>query len=360
MGSSAEHRWALHAEGADTSVLSLVHSSPPSLPCDSGHITESVRSPVPPAGKTLPLLPTAQVVSCRLWKGILSWVLQNVIVRAVAVHRRSRTPPEEYQPPSRGSEQQKGCPDSLTRNTRSCWFLGCCQEFLPSNYQQDRTKQTIFSVEQKIKILRVLTSQSIQLYTVLYCFAFDPRDIPGVCLARTQSQAWAACKGRDRPQIFQSRLWKINPFCIPYHPERSQQLERTAEGIPGYPQAAVEDTGALAGAEQSSWVTQGLFQPWRKVHVHFSTSIENLPLNSVPRFRKTSCQEFHQSICFCKRALMNQCFLTKNSFCQKSRPAPLFSYLSLKTTVLHLQNKDKNFTLFLWSTLGSRGEQLTI
>lgn len=159
--------------------------------------------------------------------------------------------------------------------------------------------------------------------------------------------------------VFQSRLWKTSPFCIPYHNERCQHPERTAEGIPGYPQAAVEGTGALAGAEQPSWVTQGPSQPQRKVRVHFSASTENLPLNSVPRFRKTSCQEFHQSICFCKRALMNQCFLTKNSICQKSCPAPLFSYLSLKTTVLHLQNKDKNFTLFLWSTLGSRGERLT-
>lgn len=244
-----------------------------------------------------------------------------------------------------GSEQQKGCSHRLTRNTISCWFLGCSRELLPIKYQLPEQSKK-FSLSSK-KFLRVQTFQSIQVYTVFSCFAFDPRDIPGVSLARTQSLD--SLQGRDKPQALENQ-----PFC--------HSLPHWEVSAPG------EDS------KRHPWIFpvvpwQGLTSPaeWprapcshrAKFRAHFSASTENLSLNSVPRFRKTSCQEFHQSICFCKRALMNQCFLTKNSFCQKSRPAPLFSYLSLKTTVLHLQNKDKNFTLFLWSTLGSRGEQLT-
>lgn len=56
--------------------------------------------------------------------------------------------------------------------------------------------------------------------------------------------------GEGQTQVFPSR--KINPFAIPYHTERSQHPERTAKSTPGHPHAAVEGTGALAGAEQPS------------------------------------------------------------------------------------------------------------
>lgn len=191
---------------------------------------------------------------------------------------------------------------------------------------------------------------------------------------------------RDRPQVLQSRLWKIGPFSSPCRTERSQTaapgenskrqlqttlhlqlhgstaasarlahssalkrgigarrlvslLERAASACksgfciagvwrvlcgeePALFSTVVEGVAAPAGDERPRWVAQAPAQRCRKVRVHFSTSTEILSLNSVPDFRKTSCQEFQQSICFCKRALMNQRFLTKNSFCQKSCPAP--------------------------------------
>lgn len=140
----------------------------------------------------------------------------------------------------------------------SYWFLGCCQQFLPSNYQQDRT-ESVFSVKHTIP-----QSSDFSVCTTLHCFVLlciwpqrYSRYLP------SKSTKPGLARGTDH-RVFQSRLWKISPFSIPCHTERSQHLERTAKGIPGFPHAVVENTELLQGLNSPAEWPRGPHRHWGK------------------------------------------------------------------------------------------------
>lgn len=98
----------------------------------------------------------------------------------------------------------------MPRIARATDFQDAVSSFFPVTTEGQNKE---FSLSSK-KLLRVPTSQSVQLYTLLYCFAFDSRDVPGICLARTQSQAWTACRGGTDRRSFKAGSGKsaLSPF----------------------------------------------------------------------------------------------------------------------------------------------------
>lgn len=216
---------------------------------------------------------------------------------------------------------------------------------------------------------------------------------------KSTKQAPESLRVRDRPQVLQSPLWKTGPFPTPGGAERSRtaapgedgerQPRITPWGWAGPPLCSEGRAGARrlvrsppkpsqerlwhgwrpAGAARRG---AGLIQPCcggrggsgrrraaqrgepgpRTATEEGPSSVFHQHRNPAFKFCSRLQENFMPGVSS-KRVLLQKSFNElmfpdkKNSFRQKSCPAPLFGYLSLKSAVLHLQNKDKNSAFFL-------------